>query len=108
MPIRIQRKRAKGWRMFPGTIYVGRPSKWGNPYKVDSFREMYGQGTPEQEAEYLVKLYRRYITETRPELAAAAKVELAGRNLVCWCPLDQECHADVLLALANPPSAGGS
>ena len=30
--------------------------------------------------------------------------ELAGRNLACWCPLDQPCHADVLLELANPVS----
>jgi hypothetical protein len=28
--------------------------------------------------------------------------ELAGRDLACWCPLDQPCHADVLLELANP------
>jgi len=27
--------------------------------------------------------------------------ELAGRDLVCWCPLDHPCHADVLLQLAN-------
>ena len=104
MPTRIQRKRTKGWRMFPGTLYVGRPSKWGNPYKVENFRVMDRKGTPEQEAEYLqqmLKLYRRYITEIRPELAAAAKVELAGRNLACWCPLGHPCHADILLELAN-------
>lgn len=32
MPCRIQRKRSKGWRMPAGAIYIGRPSKWGNPY----------------------------------------------------------------------------
>lgn len=32
---------------------------------------------------------------------ADALAELAGRNLACWCPLDQPCHADVLLELAN-------
>ena len=32
MPERIQRKRTKGWRMPEGAIYVGRPTKWGNPY----------------------------------------------------------------------------
>ncbi|MGO8055976.1 DUF4326 domain-containing protein, partial [Rhizobium leguminosarum] len=27
--------------------------------------------------------------------------ELRGKNLACWCPLDQPCHADVLLEIAN-------
>jgi hypothetical protein len=31
-PIRIQRKRTKGWRMPPNTVYVGRPTRWGNPF----------------------------------------------------------------------------
>ena len=31
---RIQRKRSKGWKMPPNTIYVGRPTKWGNPFKM--------------------------------------------------------------------------
>lgn len=29
-------------------------------------------------------------------------LQLAGRDLVCWCPITDPCHADVLLALANP------
>jgi hypothetical protein len=33
--------------------------------------------------------------------AAEARAELAGRDLACWCPLDQPCHADVLLELAR-------
>ena len=33
-PIRIQRKRTKGWRMPPNTVYVGRPTIWGNPFPV--------------------------------------------------------------------------
>jgi hypothetical protein len=36
-----------------------------------------------------------------PEMAADARRLLAGRELVCWCPEDQPCHADVLLELAN-------
>ena len=36
------------------------------------------------------------------------RTELAGRDLACWCPLDQPCHADVLLEIANGvPPAGG-
>lgn len=33
-PKRIQRKRTKGWRMPEGAVYVGRGSKWGNPFAV--------------------------------------------------------------------------
>lgn len=54
--------------------------------------------TPEQ----VVELYRRWI-EQRPEIVAAAREELAGRDLMCWCPPGQACHADVLLQLANGP-----
>lgn len=34
MPERIQRKRVKGWRMPEGAVYVGRGSRWGNPFRV--------------------------------------------------------------------------
>lgn len=34
MPIRIQRKRTKGFRLPPGCIYVGRPGPWGNPFPL--------------------------------------------------------------------------
>jgi hypothetical protein len=55
-----------------------------------------------------VALYRERITGggrlTRyrsPDLTATIRAELAGRDLACWCPLDQPCHADVLLEIAN-------
>lgn len=31
------------------------------------------------------------------------KAFLGGKNLACWCHLDQPCHADVLLRIANEP-----
>jgi len=34
-------------------------------------------------------------------VAGLSKIELRGKNLACWCALDQPCHADVLLELAN-------
>lgn len=107
MPKRIQRQRTKGWRMPPGAVYVGRPTKWGNPFPVGSCV----CGGVVQEGD-----------EDRPEmiLTSARSVEhytmwlpfqiidgildpreLAGKDLACWCPLDKPCHADVLLALAN-------
>jgi hypothetical protein len=44
-PVRIQRKRTKGWKMPPNTVYVGRGSQWGNPFKI----------TPDRNAAAVVK-----------------------------------------------------
>ena len=91
MPKRIQRRRTKGWKMPVGAVYVGRPTKWGNPF------------TPGNDRRWLVGSYRKYLianqayqTDHRLPLE-----ELRGKDLACWCPLDQPCHADVLLELAN-------
>ena len=95
-PKRIQRSRAKGWRMPAGAVFVGRPTKWGNPYKV---------GTPAAPTpEAAVALFRDYLAR-RTEIVEEAREELKGRSLACWCPLGQPCHADVLLELANQGQA---
>jgi hypothetical protein len=101
-PVRIQRKRTKGWRMPPGAVYVGRPSLWGNPYRKG---ESYFGGSRTDSWD-IVDLFR----DECPRRAAWDYVgyvdwlaPLRGRDLVCWCPLDQPCHADVLLELANAP-----
>ena len=39
--------------------------------------------------------------ERQRERILAELPELRGHDLACWCPLDQPCHADVLLELAN-------
>jgi hypothetical protein len=91
MAERIQRKRAKGWRMPAGAVYVGRPTVWGNPFAVHQ-RMLW---TPA----VVVELYEGFLAE-HPEIAEAARAELAGRDLACWCRLDQPCHADTLLRVA--------
>lgn len=111
MPKRIQRKRTKGWRMPEGAVYVGRPTKWGNPFTV----EKYGLRTAlEYYRAFLTgelavlpdaarKTYRGY-ERNNPvayDIAMMARVFLKGKDLACWCPLDQPCHADVLLEIAN-------
>lgn len=35
VPVRVQRRRTAGWRMPAGAVYVGRPTRWGNPYRHD-------------------------------------------------------------------------
>jgi hypothetical protein len=78
--------------MPPNTVSVTRPGKFGNPFKVrptctpaeavDAFRRMVTTGA-----------YRRQFLQ-----------EIRGKNLACFCPLNQPCHADVLLELANAPT----
>lgn len=103
---RIQRSRQPGFRMPADAIYVGRPSTWGNPYKLGGKNPMTGG-----KIETLHEAVALYLTEIEvmqaehPERYSAfvlsAQTELAGRPLACWCPLTQPCHADVLLEIAN-------
>jgi hypothetical protein len=69
-------------------IYIGRPSKWGNPFVI---------GRDGTRADVIAK-YRRWLL-TQPTLLAALP-ELAGKTLGCWCA-PQACHGDVLVELAN-------
>jgi hypothetical protein len=88
----------------PGSVYVGRPTKWGNPFVI---------GRDGDRSEVIAR-FEQYLLD-RPELVEAARRELRGKSLVCWCaPL--ACHADVLIrvandmhesdSIANRPSAG--
>lgn len=91
-PLRIQRCRTKGWRMPAGAVFVGRPTKWANPYKVGTAVAP----TPE----VAVALFREYLAQ-KPDLAEAARDQLKGKVLACWCRPGQPCHADVLVEAAN-------
>jgi len=85
---RIQRKRTKGWKMPPNTVYVGRPSKWGNPYLI----KPRSQFTREQAIETYENYIKRVLVD-HPDFLEPLK----GKDLACWCPLDKPCHADILL-----------
>ena len=100
-PKRIQRNRSKGWRMPKNAIYVGRPTKWGNPFKCgDPFP--YDHSKPIASVQESVDIYESYI---RAGLFRYTQrriiIELKGKDLACWCNLEKPCHADVLLKLAN-------
>ena len=84
--------RAAGWRMPANTVKVDRTTRWGNPFRA-------GEGGIET-SEEAIRAYRQWLGRN-PELKRAARTELAGRNLACWCALDGPCHADVLLQLAR-------
>jgi hypothetical protein len=98
-PHRIQLSRKKGWRLPPNTVVVARPTKWGNHVAV-----AFGYHNRKDAA----ALYRSWLTtntvgwysELR-DWVLSHMGELRGKNLACWCALDQPCHADVLLEIAN-------
>ena len=78
-------------------IYVGRPSKWGNPFKMNDPLLPAGLSR-EGKRKAVIAEYKRYILRDKDLIAQL--VELRGKDLVCWCaPLP--CHANILLELAN-------
>jgi len=120
--IRVQRKRIKGYRQPPGTIYVGRPTKWGNPIMLNgdcifidaSYRRnilspwvFYNMGDID-DILYLYELVLKGTACVNKDLqywsdhfSKLNVKDLKGANLSCWCPLDKPCHADILLKYAN-------
>lgn len=102
-PKRIQMTRHKPWRADnPDAVIVDRRTKWGNPYRVGhrySVPTVLGWEDREYTPETAVERFRLWLTTST--FAMADIDELRGRDLACWCPLDQPCHADVLLELAN-------
>lgn len=83
--------------MPPNTIYVGRPSIFGNPFTIKEFGNI---GT--------VIKYQRWLENTLDGMKVRdkAREELKGKNLACFCPPGgfeglATCHADILLELAN-------
>ena len=96
-PLRIQRSRIAGSRMPKDAIYVGRPTKWGNPYKASDF-----VGSTESAVEAFRKL-----CESDPETIMEIQAKLKGKQLACWCGLVDSsgrtipCHADVLAEIEN-------
>ena len=125
MPVRIQRKRTAGFNLQAassnpnGVIYVGRPTRYGNPYYF--LGEQYnglslalydetaqGFWTPslvdKLPDELVSKIYAAHQAWTRRfqvHPLKQIKAELSRYDLACWCPLTSPCHADILLRLAN-------
>lgn len=114
-PTRIQRRRTTGWRAPDSSTYVGRGSKWGNPYSIERKGQqhtvidptthgvIYSSQDATDARRVAVAWYRAWL-DHQPELLAEARQQLARRDLMCWCPLPapgqpDHCHAAVLLHL---------
>lgn len=118
---RIQRRRTKGWRLPAGAVYVGRGTRYGNPFKVVPVHPsgpydvwhgdtLYGRHTNLQDArKQAADLHRDHLAPLGLcELEPDAVEALRGKTLACWCPPDQPCHADNLIDLANQPDPKGA
>lgn len=102
-PKRIQRQRTEGWRAPAGAIYCGRPSKWGNPFAVNPDDPLGHAAAAQRFRQWLDGALDSELPElvTKRDRILADLHELRGHDLMCWCRLDQSCHVDVLLDLAN-------
>lgn len=100
MAERVRRQMVKGWKKPANTVYVGRPSRWGNPYRTGGQIHLVGKRAGQRaDAAVAVDLYRTALL-SQPTAIEAIRKELSGKNLMCWCKLGQPCHADVLLKVA--------
>ena len=124
-PERIQLRRTKGWRKPAGAVVVARPSKWGNQWRVvkgmggtwrvrNDWLVFTGLLSEAEAIDVAVEKFKSGVYHMlrfgpggagAPRFTADDLSTLAGRDLACWCPLDQPCHADVLLELANATEA---
>lgn len=100
-PLRIQRRRTKGYRLPEGAVYVGRPTKWGNPLSVNLAVGRTRESVEEFFWAYAENFIRNYRKNADPQYRGLNIEELRGKQLACWCRLDEWCHADVLCELAN-------
>lgn len=121
MPERIQRKRTKGWKMPPNSVSVTRPGRHANPFRVErlggprsergeewivvdtrthAWAFPYTFASKAVATQHAIACWRSELTDDR---CAEIKRDLEGQNLACFCALDQPCHADVLLEIANSP-----
>jgi hypothetical protein len=107
-PMRLQLKRTKGFRLTSPNglpiVKVDRSTKWGNPFVVGQ-EHIYLPGRIIQDRRHAWRNYLGFAPQNA-RLVAAARAELVGKNLACWCPLPDAyehdcCHAAVLLKIAN-------
>lgn len=80
---------------LPYDVYIGRGSKWGNPFThLEGTTAKYKVGTREE----AVEAYWDYLF-SRPDLINALH-ELKGKSLGCYCH-PHACHGHILAMLAN-------
>jgi len=82
--------------MPANTVKVDRSTRFGNPAKIGQAFE----GDLVEDARHAVTIFRDQLRDCPDDYPSPE--ELRGKNVACWCGLDQPCHGDVWLELANP------
>lgn len=124
LPVRVQLSRAAGFRLrqqHPGARNVARPTAFGNPFVVGAttpadWHDRFA-GVHVADRAHAVQLLRDYLTwrqrqceatpgwhsSVGPDFPWESQIRevLAGRDLACWCPPGEPCHADLLIEIAN-------
>ena len=76
-------------KQSPYDVYIGRPSIWGNPFKIG----------PDGSRSEVIAKYEAWL-QGQPNLMQQARIDLRGKVLGCWCK-PFACHGDVLMRIAN-------
>lgn len=103
---RIQRSRAAGWRKPEGAVYVGRGSRYENPFVGVSAVRAYRDWLTNRATIWHV--WRWHQVSVHPsyfdrmdtyasDIMGDWRTDLHGKDLMCWCSLDKPCHAEILL-----------
>jgi hypothetical protein len=125
-PVRIQRRRAKGYDMQAESravngldcITVTRPGKWGNPFDVRQlgrklsltlFRNtvlgMWNpnllDGRPAKVRNAMHAAHTAWLKRLGGHPLELIRSELRGHNVSCYCSLSDDCHADIYLEILN-------
>ncbi len=92
-------------RVPPGAVYVGRAapglpaSPFANPHRVGKPCRVASCGGAVHGREEAIESFRRDLRDD-PDLVERARREVVGRDVACWCRPDEQCHGDVVLAVA--------
>jgi len=88
--------------MPENTVYVGRPTTYGNPFTIGCNASQFSIALPRnvETIEQVIECYE-YWLKLHIMINKNFLKPLKGKNLACFCPLDKPCHADVLLKYAN-------
>lgn len=91
IPRRVRQSRLPGASIGSARSVV-RPHRFSNPHKL---------GRDGTRAEVVARFEADLLAGRLDFSVQDVRRELRGRDLACWCPLDQACHAGVLLTIAN-------
>ncbi len=86
--------------MPEGARYVGRPGPWGNPFGQEDQQSSRRQAANDYRDWLAGNLFPHFEQDRRQWILDNIQ-DLRGVDLSCWCPLDEDCHVDVLIELAN-------